>query len=180
VAGPDLATWATVVGTWVLIVGTLSFAYWQMRQTQRINSAQTILDLRNRFDAPPMRASRRELATQLLEEDGSKELGNFDVGLFFELVGSLTHERILDRRMIRSSFGTWVTGYYYLLTHPVDRVARWRTESRVPLIFAQFEWLVREVEKLDRSAVGPALGGDRSREEARDTLETESQLPGRG
>ena len=61
----DLVTSTAVIGTWVLIVGTLAFAYGQMRQTRRINSATTILDLRNRFEAPSMIAARRSKVSAL-------------------------------------------------------------------------------------------------------------------
>ncbi|MGC2289726.1 MAG: hypothetical protein WA688_07725 [Thermoplasmata archaeon] len=172
----DLATWVTILGTWVLVVGTLTFAYWQMRQTQRINSAKTILDLRDRFDSPAMRATRREVSTQLLAGDPKKELENYDVGFFFQLMGSLTHERILDRRMVWNAFGGWVTGYHYALTHPVDRISRWRKETNDPTIFHEFEWLATEMTKLDHSAVRSPPGSDTTAGDARDVLESESQL----
>jgi hypothetical protein len=175
-SGPDLATWATVIGTWILVVGTLTFVYWQMRQSQRINSAQSILDLRGRFDSTSMRAARRELATELLTEQPTAELSNYDPLIFFQLVGSMTRERILDRRMVWNAFGVWVTAYFYGLTHPVDRIARWRSEGHDPLIFADLEWLVREVDRFDRSMMHTPPGVDRSRDDSRDTLESESQL----
>ncbi len=178
--GPDLATWATVVGTWILIVGTLTFAYWQMRQNQRISSAQSILDLRERFDSAPMRAARRELSAGLLKDPSSVEFTNYDVGFFFQLVGSMTRARVLDRRMVWNAFGPWVTGYYYSFTHPVDRIAQWRAESSDPLVFADFEWLAGEIAKLDRTAVRGRAGPDRSKQDAQDMVESESTLSARG
>jgi len=179
VSGPDLATWATVVGTWILIVGTLTFAYWQMRQNQRINSAKTILDLRDRFDSPSMRAARREVGVQLLKEDAGKELENYEVYLFFQLMGSLTHERILDRRMVWNAFGVWITGYYYAMTHPVDRITQWREETHDPLVFLEFEWLAKEMVRLDDASSHGTAAIDRSREDSRDLMESESQLASR-
>lgn len=172
----DLVTWITILGTWVLVVGTLTFAYWQMRQTQRINSAKTILDLRDRFDSPAMRISRREVASQLLRADSASELANYDVGLFFQLMGSLTRDRILDRHMVWNAFGAWITGYYYALTHPVDRIAKWREETHDPLIFYDFEWLAREMEKVDRSVTQAPIDASQAATDARDTIESESQL----
>jgi hypothetical protein len=179
VTGLDFTTWATLVGTWILIVGTLSFAYWQMRQTQRINSAKTILDLRDRFDSPPMRAARRELSTQLLGPEVTTEIENYDVGFFFQLMGSLTRERILDRRMVWNAFGPWVTGYYYSLTHPVDRFALWREQSHDPSVFLEFEWLAKEMARLDGTLARTPLAGDTSRTDALEVLESESHLPTR-
>ncbi len=172
----DLATWAALVGTWVLIIGTLSFAYWQMRQTSRINSARTILDLRDRFDSPTMRAARQHLSSVLLTHGPTTEIENFEAALFFQLMGSLTRDQILERRMVWNAFGPWVTGYYYFLTHPVDLVARWREESHDPQIFREFEWLAKEMMQLDRSIASSASGPDTTREDARDVLESESRL----
>jgi hypothetical protein len=176
VASPDFTTWAALAGTWILVIGTLAFAYWQMRQTRRINSAQTILDLRDRFDRPAMRAARLHLSTQLLAGDATTEIEDFEVGLFFQLMGSLTRDEILDPRMVWNAFGPWVTGYYYFLTHPVDRIARWREESHDPLIFREFEWLAKEMDKLDRSTVHPPAGVDTTRQDARDLLESETRF----
>jgi hypothetical protein len=171
----DLATWTAVVGTWVLVVGTLAFAYLQSRLTRRINSATTILDLRGKFEAPAMVAARRLLATELLAEDSAKEIENFDVYLFFQLVGALTHERILDRRMVWNAFGNFVTAYYYFLTHPVDRISLWRHEARDKTILSEFEWHAQEIMKLDRAMVRDPIGGETSRDDAREVLGYESQ-----
>lgn len=172
----DLVTWITVLGTWVLVVGTLTFAYWQMRQTQRINSAKTILELRDRFDSPEMRASRREISTRLLAGNVTEEFDNYDVAFFFQLMGSLTRERILDRRMVWSAFGGWISGYYYSLTHPLDRVARWRSETHDPTIFLDFEWLSHEMRKIDTATLRGPPGLDSSEADARDVMESESRL----
>jgi hypothetical protein len=174
--GIDLGTLTALVGTWVLVVGTLAFAYWQTRQARRINSASTILDLRERFDAPPMRVARRQLALELLGEDANKEIENFDVYLFFQLVGSMTHEWILDRRMVWNAFNTWVTAYYYYLTHPVDRIVKWRTEAQDPTLLREFEWLAQEMIKLDRRYTRVPNRVDTDREDAREVMGYESQL----
>ena len=76
-----------------------------MRQTHRLNSASTILDLRERYDAPGMRAARRSLAAQLVSGDSGAEIENFEVGHFFEPMGFLTHHRVLDRRTVWNAFG---------------------------------------------------------------------------
>jgi len=172
----DIATWAALVGTWILVVGTLAFAYWQTRQARRINSAQTILDLRGRFDAPAMRAARRQLAAELLAEDATKEVENFDVYLFFQLVGSLTHEGILDRRMVWNAFTNWITSYYHYLTHPVNRIAQWRADAHDPSILREFEWLAKEMIKLDHQMVRDPIGAETTHDDAQEMMGWESQL----
>ncbi len=149
----DPATWAALIGTWVLVVGTLAFAYWQLRQTQRLHSASTLLDLRERFYNPRMQQARRELSAWLLRpHPRGEEPNNWEVGLFFEMLGSLTHTRALDQRLVWSSFGTWITAYYVFTTRPVNLLEKWRSESHDPLIFGEFEWLAKQVIEMDARA----------------------------
>ena len=111
-AGLDLTVWVPILGTWVLVIGTLAFAYWQLRQAQRLHSTSTLLDLRERFFSPRLRRARKELSAWLLSEPRGEEPENWEVALFFELLGSLTRSRILEKRLVRSAFGTWATGYF--------------------------------------------------------------------
>ena len=92
--GLDTATW-TALGTWALVIGTLALMYWQTRQAQELNSANSILTLRERFDAPRMRAARRHLATQLLRGE-HEDITSVEVATFFVLVGTLAHGRVLS------------------------------------------------------------------------------------
>ncbi|HTZ61358.1 MAG TPA: hypothetical protein VMC82_01765 [Thermoplasmata archaeon] len=172
----DPVTFAALVGTWVLVVGTLGFAYWQLRQTQRLHSASTVLDLRERFFGPRMQEARRELSTWLLRTDRGEEVDNWEVGIFFELLGSLTREGVLERRMVWEAFGTWVTAYYVFSREPVNLFERWRQESRDPLIFANFEWLAQQCQELDRRATHGAIPPRAATEDARDVLSGEARL----
>jgi len=175
-AGIDLSIWIPIFATWILVVGTLAFAYWQLRQNQRLHSTTTLLDLRDRFYSPRMRQARRTLATWLIAADRGDEPDNWEVGLYFELIGSLTRTHNLERGLVRKAFGTWITGYYLFITQPVDLIARWRKESGDPLIFADFEWIATWIiERERRLAPGPRFEPS-MREEARFVLEGESQL----
>ncbi len=171
----DLATWAALIGTWILVVGTLLFAYWQLRQTQRLHSASTLLDLRERFYGPRMRQARRDLSAWLLRTaPRGEEPDNWEVGLFFEMLGSLTHTRALDRRLVWSSFGTWVSAYYVLTTQPENLIEKWRREGHDPLIFREFEWLAKQVIELDARASRTAPTPQVLEADARVVLEGES------
>ena len=175
-AGIDLTIWIPILATWVLAIGTLAFAYWQLRQDQRLHSASTLLDLRERFFSLRIRKARKALSTWLLSARRGEEPENWEVALFFELLGSLTRSRILNKRLVRSAFGTWVTGYYTMINHPTDLFAQWRTESNDPLIFADFEWLARELIEFERR-LGPSPNFDQSLlEDARYIMEGESRL----
>jgi len=176
VASIDWTIWAPIAATWILVVGTLAFAFWQLRQNQRLHSTTTLLDLRDRFYTQRMRQARKSLGAWLLKADRSEETDNWEVALFFELLGSLTRSRNLDRRLVRKAFGTWITSYYIGITTPVDLFNQWRKESNDPLIFADFEWLAKWIIGRERR-LAPGSGFEQSlQEEARFVLEGEAEL----
>lgn len=175
-ASIDLTVWVPILGTWVLVVGTLAFAYWQLRQNQRLHSTSTLLDLRERFYTPRLRSARKTLSAWLLSPRHDEEPENWEVAIFFELLGSLTRSRILDRRLVRNAFGTWITAYYTFIVQPVDLLGQWRKESNDPLVFADFEWLARSLIEYERQlAPGPGFQASLE-EEARYVLEGDSRL----
>lgn len=172
----DPLTLATVVATWVLVAGTLAFAYWQLRQAQRLHSSTTLLELRERFYSPRFRQARRSLSRWLISDPRNGEPDDWEVGIFFELLGAQTRSGVLDRRMVWKAFGSWVTAYYTFLVQPVDLLARWREEAHDPDIFGDFQWLAVEMFRFDarssRSGAPPYV----ETEDARSILETEATL----
>lgn len=172
----DLPTLATILGTWILVVGTLAFAYWQLRQAQRLHSATTILELRERWYGPRLRQARRELASWLLKKERGEEVDNWEVGIFFELMGHLTRSGLLEKRMVWNAFGTWVSAYYAYVRAPEDLLSAWRKESNDPLIFAEFEWLAGQMTELDRRFLPGRPTVATALEEHRYVLENDSRL----
>ena len=152
-ANIDIATW-TALGTWALVIGTLALMYWQTRQAQELNSANSILTLRERFDAPRMRQARRSLSTHLVRGT-HEDITSVEVATFFELIGALTHRRVLKSDLVWEAFGGWVTNYYYALRHPVDLIGRTRSDLKDPLVFHEFEWLNDRILQIDRRMLGP-------------------------
>jgi hypothetical protein len=144
----------TAVGTWALVVGTLVFMYWQMRQTQRLNSANAVMALRERFDSTRMRAVRRHLADRLLR-GAHDDISSMEVVTFFELVGTLTHRGVLEDELVWEAFGTWIESYWWALRHPMDLVGELRRTLQDPLIFHEFEWLNDRLRHIDRRMLGP-------------------------
>lgn len=174
--GVDLLLWVPIVGTIALAIGTLIFAYWQLRQNQRLHSATTLLDLRERFYAARFVRARKQLSAWLLGGERGEEPDNWEVAIFFELLGSLTRSGILERRLVQNAFGTWITSYYTFITRPVNLFERWRAESNDQLIFADFEWLARRIIDQERS-LSPSPTFDKELlEEARYVLEGESRV----
>jgi hypothetical protein len=175
VATLDVTTWATIVGTWALVVGTLAFAYWQLRQSQRLHSSTTLLDLRERFYNPRMKEARKELAGCLTKGLASSEIDNWEVPIYFELMGFLTRTGVLEKRMVWSAFAGWITAYYLGLTQPENHLVRWRTESNDPALFREFEWLARRMIEIDET-VAPASHATEAQEYARSILDSEVHI----
>jgi hypothetical protein len=149
----NIAVWS-LVGTWVLVVGTLLLMYWQTRQNQTLNSANAVMNLRERFDSARMRAARRHLSDRLLRQ-AHQDIASVEVVTFFELVGTLTHRKVLDDDLVWEAFGTWIEAYYVALRKPLDLVDQLRKSLADPLLYHEFEWLYDRVIELNRRALGP-------------------------
>jgi hypothetical protein len=161
---------------WAVAIGTIILLWWQTRVTQRLNSANAVLALRDRFDSPAFRKRRKKLAERLIA-GRHEDITNLEIAAFFELMASLTHERVLDRRLVWEAFGTWINGYYYALRNPVDLIGRVRTALKDPLIMREFEWLFGLVQQMDQS-MGDVYSDleEATKEETRALLAREADL----
>jgi hypothetical protein len=161
---------------WALAIGTVVLLWWQVRVSQRLNSANAVLTLRERFDSREFRRRRKTLSGRLLA-GRHDDITNLEVAAFFELIASMTHEGVLDRRLVWEAFGTWINGYYYALRNPVDVIGRARTALKDPLIMHEYEWLFGLVQRMDRKMLGPEADlEDATREEATALLRREADL----
>jgi hypothetical protein len=148
----SLTLW-TAIATWGLATGTVLLLYWQTRQAQRLNSANAVVQMRERFDSPRMRRARRRLSGEWLA-DGVEDLSSVEVMTFFELIGAQTRRKILDEDMVWEAFGGWITSYYWAMRHPRDRIGQLRESVRDPLIFYRLEWLNERMLVIDRRELG--------------------------
>ncbi|MCI4325694.1 MAG: hypothetical protein L3K00_07450 [Thermoplasmata archaeon] len=148
----DLALW-TAGATWVLAVGTLLALYWQTRQAGRLNSANAVITLRERFDSPRMRKARRQTSQHLIKNDLG-DITSLEVLTFFELIGAQTARGLLDEEMVWEAFGGWISSYYGAMRSPVDRIQQLRDIARDPLLFHKLEWLDKRIASLDRKQLG--------------------------
>jgi hypothetical protein len=166
----------TAFSTWVLAVGTLIILLWQTRQTQVLNSANAVMNLRDKFDSTRMRSVRRHISERLLKQ-AHEDIASLEVVTFFELVGTLTHRKVLDEELVWEAFGTWITAYWWALRHPADWVGQLRHDLGDPLIFHEYEWLQAQILELDRRELAKlrATPGNME-EEARRILSREALL----
>ena len=165
----------SLVGTWILVIGTLFLMYWQTRQNQHLNSANAVMALRERFDGSRMRAARRHLSERLLKQ-AHQDIASMEVVTFFELVGTLTHRKVLDDDLVWEAFGTWVAAYYWSLRYPVDLIAQIRKDLDDPLVFHEFEWLHRRFLEIDLKALGHREANRDEGEDSRRILRREAAL----
>jgi hypothetical protein len=123
-----------------------------------------------------MRKNRKELSTHLL--NGTHEdVTSVEVATFFELVGALTHEKVLVEHLVWEAFGNWVTNYYWALRNPVDLIGRTRKELADPLVFHEFEWLHDRMVQIDRRELGGKHAAVLEKEEeSRTILGSEAEL----
>ncbi|HTP54793.1 MAG TPA: hypothetical protein VML94_07555 [Thermoplasmata archaeon] len=145
----SLAIWS-LLGTWALVIGTLVLMYWQTRTSQHLNSANAVMALRERFDASRMRSARRHLSERLLKQE-HHDIASMEVVTFFELVGTLTHRKVLDDDLVWEAFGTWATAYWLAIRQPVDLVGQLRADLKDPLVFHEYEWLYERLRAIDRA-----------------------------
>jgi hypothetical protein len=117
------------------------------------------------------------LLAQRLLAGRHENVTNLEVGAFFELIGSLTHTRVLNRELVWEAFGTWISGYYTALRNPVDVIGRARTALKDPLIMHEFEWLFGLVQQIDRKKLGAEANiEEANREESASLLRREAEL----
>ncbi len=169
-------TTLTAGAAWAVAIGTVVILWWQVRVSQHLNSANAVMSLRERFDSPAYRRRRKLLAERLLS-GRHDDINNLEVAAFFELVGSLTHSRVLRSELVWEAFGTWISGYYISLRNPVDVIGRARTATKDPLIMHEFEWLFGRIQEIDRKRLGAEADLEAAnREEAAALLRREAQL----
>jgi hypothetical protein len=174
--GFDEVTTLTLLSAWALAIGTVGLMYWQTRQAQRLNSSNSIMALRERFDSPHMRRARKHLSSRLMNHQ-HEDITSVEVATFFELIGALTHRKVLDADLVWEAFGTWISGYYFALRNPVDTIAKVREDLQDPLVLHEFEWLNGRVSMMDAHELGPQHSTvQMTEEQARVILKREADL----
>lgn len=123
----DFAKLATTIGgfaTAVTVIITLVAIWHESREARFSLNTELLMKLQDQFEAPLMRASRKNAALALLDilEKGqtSYNLGNLVRVLnFFELVGWLWKRRAIDTNSTRVMFSYWYRLYWQAITTPL-------------------------------------------------------------
>jgi hypothetical protein len=166
----------TAIGTWALVIGTLFLMWYQTSQARAINSATSVMALRERFDSTQLRRARKYVAERLLH-DKHDDITTMEVAAFFELLGTLTRRKVLDHELVWEAFGSWISAYYWALRSPVDLIGLGRERMKDPLLWHEFEWLDKRIQQMDVHKAGVATATPAERDvEAKFMLRRESNL----
>jgi hypothetical protein len=143
----ETGTWIALA-TWILAAGTLAAAYWQAKQQRRINSANMVMMLHDRFESTVMKSQRKQLATAIAARKQVEQKDD-EILVFFETIGLLTHQHVLSEDMVWNEFIWEIVRYYSALTKPYDNIANLREASHDKTLYSEFEWLFNRLIDLD-------------------------------
>lgn len=137
------------------VIAALAGIWWQARRSWRLNSANLVTQLDDRFNSPEWRQYRSHCARLLKEHlDKTRELSlseSFPVLSFFEHVGYLARTHVVDRRMLWNKFGWFVVGYYLAITSGKDPIKDARAADGDSTLWVEVEWFYNYSARLYRS-----------------------------
>ena len=166
----------TAAATWGLAVGTVVLLWWRTPGLSATQQRERGPDASGAIRFPRV-SSAVGKGSRIDCSPGADDITNLEVAAFFELIGSLTHARVLDRYLVWEAFGTWINGYYYALRNPVDVIGRARTALEDPLIMHEYEWLYGLVQQMDRKMMdAEADMAEATRDESTALLRREAEL----
>jgi len=139
-----------VIGTWLLVIGTLGAVVFQVAYMRRALNADTFSRMTNRWDAPAMRGRRKRLATELRAEKlMAVAPASIDEVLdFFEDLGTVLREGWLPIRSVWQSFSTDARHYWAACGQYVTDK---RNEYQDQTYFSEFDYLVQRLTKEEAS-----------------------------
>ncbi len=164
----------TLIATWVLVVLAFASIFYQVRETTRSRRAQAFATFRDYWESRTTRTRRRRLASALLDGmtvDTIPEAVIEDLVNFFEDLGTAFRQGYLSPFDVWSLFHEDAIHYWSAIGEAYARECRENAESQE---YAEFEWMVNELNKFERRKTGriPVLNA----EDVREYLNLESQL----
>ena len=159
-----ISAWAGIVAAFAAI-----FAVWaEGRRSRYAQGLDILLNLSSEFNGETFKNSRRLVCNYLLKEINGKKVTKkekeiFEVGAYeildhFEFLGTLLHQRTLDKNLVSSNYFYWVYRYWTCLD---KLILENRQEDET--IWEEAEWLynsLRKFEKRDRGNKLPAITKD--------------------
>jgi hypothetical protein len=167
--------WILAIGTAILALVALFAAYGQSRSASRATGAQVYFKLEEKFyHTDLMRSLRRRAAEELLNK-GNEGFDAFDeLANFFDFVGTMVHQGVLNKEMAASSFFRRATAFW-ISAEKKGAIGTARTDNHFR--WDEYEWLVKTLSNLyiERRKLPP--GSRLSEVEIERILKLESRLP---
>lgn len=170
-----VAAWAAVASAFVALVSAV-VALIGIRAESRAGRRSLAVDIliryEERFDASPMRTARRACAEFLMYHWGHLAEADDESNVvapvldFFEPIGVLTHQKVLDQEMVDTYFGEWILVYWRVCKPYVER-----SRTKRPTVWEGTEYLYDSVLKVQFLQVRrAALRGQNAFERAKERL----------
>jgi hypothetical protein len=147
----DVAGWAALAGVATALLGVVVgvfVVWWQLRRQWLINSANAVTDLADRWTSPEWRAYRQHCARAIRRHLNGEPVDlaeDFQILGLFEHMGLLVRRRVLDREMLWSKFGWYITRYHLALTCNESLIDANRSAEGDATLWEEFEWLNKEM-----------------------------------
>jgi hypothetical protein len=170
---PMISALAASIGVIIALV----FYILNLKHTRISNSAKMVLDLVNSFNSADMRKRRGRFAKALLDKKTSVDLRrDAPVLEFFEVVGYMTQQGVIDKKMVWRSFFWWLEFYYLAVTNDPNLIEEARSKTKSSSFFSNTIWLYKEMCEIDIEEEGTRKHICPSKDDVREFLEDESRL----
>jgi hypothetical protein len=164
-----------LIANWVLVAVAIGAIVYQVRETARSRSAESLAKYRDIWESDRMRTRRRRLASALLEEMTVETIPAAaieDILNFFEDVATAYREKYLSLYSVYSMFQDDSVHYWFAVG--VAYARELRDDPKVSQEYRDFELMVRDLQGMERKITGSAPEPDA--QDIRKYLEVEAQL----
>jgi hypothetical protein len=145
----DVSTVATVVATVSVVVGVI-FTILELRHLARTRRTDVVMRIYERFESRDMLEAMSRIGAAKFEtfDDYRKKYGPSilldaeQIAVFFEGIGSLLEQDLIDIKLVNSLFGPSLKSAWEML-RPVVQGMRERINE--PFLFSHFEYLCNQL-----------------------------------
>jgi hypothetical protein len=161
------------ISTFLLAFGAIAAIYVEWKRCRFEHAIDLIVELDDHFNTTEFRIFRQNTAKFLLGTEQNQRSIDQVLG-FFEKVGYLTRNGVIEEKMVWHEMFYWIHRYYLSATPFITRI---RVIQKDNTVFEDFEYLQKrlvEIEKKERNCADANL--TLSENELRDFLIRESEV----
>lgn len=143
-----LAAMISAFMAFVLVVCGIIIAFFQARQNRKILTANSIMNLNERYLSESMKRIRMDLSQSILDK---KEFVSEDLLRIFESIGNMTRKNVLDIQMIWNDYSRDIIFYYMSLRgYNRDYLKQMIIETRDETLYSEFIWLYNKMVSIEK------------------------------